>query len=147
MSCLAIFQTSQVFGYWGFLKSRVNSGAYLGSCQTSTETTTGSVLWKKVFLKNSQNSRENTCARASFLIKLQARGSFLYERNSCSPIIRSSHQRCSVKKRCSYKFHKIHMKTPVQTWAGADVELIWGRYTDFGHPNSRKVGKEKLFFA
>ena len=30
---------------------------------------------KKVFLQNSQNSQENTCARASFLIKLQARGS------------------------------------------------------------------------
>ena len=27
---------------------------------------------KKVFLKISQNSQENTCARVSFLIKLQA---------------------------------------------------------------------------
>ena len=27
---------------------------------------------KKVFLEISQNSQENTCARASFLIKLQA---------------------------------------------------------------------------
>ena len=27
---------------------------------------------KKVFLENSQNSQENTCARVSFLIKLQA---------------------------------------------------------------------------
>ena len=30
------------------------------------------VFYKKVFLKNSQNSEENTCARVSFLIKLQA---------------------------------------------------------------------------
>ena len=29
-------------------------------------------LWKKVFLKISQNSQENTCVRVSFLIKLQA---------------------------------------------------------------------------
>ena len=29
------------------------------------------VLWEKVFLKISQNSRENTCARDSSLIKLQ----------------------------------------------------------------------------
>ena len=29
---------------------------------------------KKVFLKISQNSQENTCARVSFLIKLQASG-------------------------------------------------------------------------
>ena len=30
------------------------------------------VFYKKVFLKFSQNSQENTCARASFLMKLQA---------------------------------------------------------------------------
>ena len=29
---------------------------------------------KKMFLETSQNSQENTCARASFLIKLQASG-------------------------------------------------------------------------
>ena len=37
---------------------------------------TEAVIWrcsaKKVFQKISQNSRENTCARVSFLIKLQA---------------------------------------------------------------------------
>ena len=38
------------------------------------EATTGGVLWKKVFLKNLQNSQENTCVRVSFLIKLQASG-------------------------------------------------------------------------
>ena len=32
----------------------------------------GSVLLKKVFLKISQNSQENNCARVSFLIKLHA---------------------------------------------------------------------------
>ena len=36
------------------------------------EAATGGVLYKKVFLKISQNSWENTCARVSFLIKLQA---------------------------------------------------------------------------
>ena len=34
------------------------------------EATTGGVI-KKVFLKISQNSQENTCTRVSFLIKLQ----------------------------------------------------------------------------
>ena len=34
-----------------------------------TEAATEEVLWKKVFLEISQNSRENTCARDSFLIK------------------------------------------------------------------------------
>ena len=33
---------------------------------------------KKVFLEISQNSQENTCARASFLIKLQVSGMQLY---------------------------------------------------------------------
>ena len=32
---------------------------------------------KKVLLEISQNSRENTCARVSFLVKLQATGVFL----------------------------------------------------------------------
>ena len=33
------------------------------------EAATGSVLWEKVFIEISQNSQENTCTRASFLIK------------------------------------------------------------------------------
>ena len=32
---------------------------------------------KKVFLKTSQNSQENTCASVSFLIKLQTSGNFI----------------------------------------------------------------------
>ena len=36
-----------------------------------SEAATRGVLYKKVFLKISQNSQENTCARVSFLIKLQ----------------------------------------------------------------------------
>ena len=36
------------------------------------------VLLKKVFLEISQNSQENSCARVSFLIKLQALGLQLY---------------------------------------------------------------------
>ena len=36
------------------------------------EAATRSVLWQKVFLEILQNSLENTCARVSFLIKLQA---------------------------------------------------------------------------
>ena len=36
----------------------------------SSEAATGGVLWKKLFLKISQNSQENTCTWGSFLIKL-----------------------------------------------------------------------------
>ena len=35
---------------------------------------------KKFFLKISQNSQENTCARVSILIKLQAQGLQLYQK-------------------------------------------------------------------
>ena len=38
----------------------------------NTEAVTGGVLFEKVFLELSQNSQENTRARVSFLIKLQA---------------------------------------------------------------------------
>ena len=38
----------------------------------SRETATRGVLLEKVFREISQNSQENTCARVSFLIKLQA---------------------------------------------------------------------------
>ena len=37
-----------------------------------SEAATGGVLSEKVFLEISQNLQENTCARVSFLIKLQA---------------------------------------------------------------------------
>ena len=39
-----------------------------------TEAAIGGVLWEKVFLEILQNSRKNTRARVSFLIKLQASG-------------------------------------------------------------------------
>ena len=38
----------------------------------NTETATVGVLSKKVLLEISQNSQENTCARDTFLIKLQS---------------------------------------------------------------------------
>ena len=41
----------------------------------TTDAGTVGVLSEKVFLEISQNSQENTCARASFLIELQAPGS------------------------------------------------------------------------
>ena len=43
---------------------------------------------KKVFLKISQNSQENTCARVYFLTKLQAWGLHLYCAQACNFIIK-----------------------------------------------------------
>ena len=47
-----------------------------------SEAATRGVLCKEVFLKISQNSQENTCARVSFLIKLQASGLQLYQKET-----------------------------------------------------------------
>ena len=41
----------------------------------NTEVVVRMCSWKKVFLQILQNSQENTCARVSFLIKLQAQTS------------------------------------------------------------------------
>ena len=43
-----------------------------GSNFQSAEAATGDVLLEKLFLELSENSQEKTCARVSFLIKLQA---------------------------------------------------------------------------
>ena len=42
------------------------------------EAANGGTLQNKVFLEISQNSQQNTCARVSFLIKLQGSGLQLY---------------------------------------------------------------------
>ena len=42
------------------------------------EAANGGVLYEKVFLKISQNSQENTCARVSISTKLQTWGLELY---------------------------------------------------------------------
>ena len=47
-------------------------------CFGIAEAADGGVLWKKVLIEISQNSQENTCARGSFLIKLQASGLQIY---------------------------------------------------------------------
>ena len=48
------------------------------SYMTELEATTRGALCRKVFLEISQNWQENTCARVSFLIKLQASDLQLY---------------------------------------------------------------------
>ena len=53
------------------IKCRYKTKTFYKAVQFS-ETATGGVLLKKVFLKISQNSQKNTGARAYFLIKLMA---------------------------------------------------------------------------
>ena len=50
----------------------------LKNCILNTEVVAWRCSVKKVFLEISENSQENTCARVSFLIKLQASDQQLY---------------------------------------------------------------------
>ena len=53
------------------------------------EVANGGVFLKKMFLKISQNSQENSCTRVSFLLKLQASGSTLLKKrlwHRCFPV-------------------------------------------------------------
>ena len=52
------------------LHPRISTSNLIG--KYNAEAATSGVPWKKVFLEISQNSKENTCATVSFLIKLQA---------------------------------------------------------------------------
>ena len=58
--------------FWWF-DAEVNLKFYTAKYLVS-EAVVRSCSVKKVFLEISQNSQENTCARVSFLIKLQASG-------------------------------------------------------------------------
>ena len=51
---------------------------------------------KKVFLEILQNSQENTCARVSFLIKLQALRLQLFKRDTLTQVF--SYEFCEISK-------------------------------------------------
>ena len=61
ISLLVFYPTFQIYMKCVFYKN-------LG-----TQAATGGVLWKKVFIKISQNSQENPCAGVFYLIKLQVK--------------------------------------------------------------------------
>ena len=53
----------------------------------SSDAAAGGVLSEKVFMEVSQNSQGNTCARVSFLIKLQAEAcNFIKKRDSSAGV-------------------------------------------------------------
>ena len=49
------------------------NAAFIDTLERAQEAVTGDILQEKVFLDISQNSQWKTCARASFLIKLDLR--------------------------------------------------------------------------
>ena len=53
------------------LERKIGNILTCSSYITLTVAATGGVIWKKVFLEISRNSQGNTCARDSFVIKLQ----------------------------------------------------------------------------
>ena len=72
-----------------------------------SEAATRGVLRKKVFREISQNSQENTCARVSFLIKLQASG---HIRNIYIYRAYSNDYFCSLKIHLIWAHLKFHYK-------------------------------------
>ena len=62
----SIAQQTRCLNWKGYQKVHTISGKIVLQAEAST----GGVPWKKVFLKISQNSQENICARVSLLIKL-----------------------------------------------------------------------------
>ena len=61
-----------------------------------TEEATGSVLLEKVFLEILPNLQENTCARVSILIKLQAWGRNFIKTETVAKVF--SHEFCEISK-------------------------------------------------
>ena len=55
------------------------SSRYLDALSNSPKVAIRGVLWKKVFLKISPNSQENTCVRVSFLISCRPENTFFTE--------------------------------------------------------------------
>ena len=62
---------------WTFYKSTIKCNWILLLCHVRVRSSHRSCSVKKVLLEISQNSQEKTCARVSFLIKLQASGNFI----------------------------------------------------------------------
>ena len=65
------------------LKSKIFAGI---SFLKVSEAATGGVLWDKVFLEISQNSQKTTCARAFFLIKLQAEACIFIKKETLAQV-------------------------------------------------------------
>ena len=65
---------------------------------------------KKVFLENSQNSQESTCARVSILVKLRASGMQLFQKETLAQVF--SCDFCEISKNTFFMEH---------LWATASV--------------------------
>ena len=86
------------------------------------EAATGGVLKEKVFIETSQNSQENTCARVSFLINLQAKACNFIEKETLEQV--HSCEFCEVSKKTflaerfqatASKFHTTRFKATYHT--------------------------------
>ena len=78
-----------------------------------SEAATRNVLWKNMFLEISQNSQENTSARVSFLIKLQAEACNFIKKETLAQLF--SCDFCEVSKNAFFKEH---------LWATASAETL-----------------------
>ena len=68
-----------------------------------TETATGGVLYKKVFLKISQDSQKNACARVSFLINCSPGASNFIKKDTLAQVV--SCEFCEIFKKTFFTEH------------------------------------------
>ena len=87
---------------------------------------------EKVFLEISQNSQENTCTRASFLIKLQAASNFIKKDwNRCFPANLANFLRVPFLQNTSRRLLQF-LFTLTCNW------IIWPRYSQRSRVNNNK---------
>ena len=88
---------------------------------------------EKVFLGISQNSQENTCITASFLIKLQAACNFI-KKETLEPVFS-----CKFSKFSKSTFSTEHVKTTSSVFVHPKCNwIIWPRYSQRSHVNNNK---------
>ena len=94
----------ELFAKWTFFAWRLKAA-------------TECVLWKNVFLKISQTSQENTCAKVFFSMKLQASGQQLYLKKTLAQVFS-----CEFRKISKNAFFTEHLRA---TASGNSFLNIW----------------------
>ena len=90
-----------------------------------SEAATGGVLQKKVFLEISQNSQENTCARVSFLIKLQASVRNISKSKNVSPGLIPKLRKICVDQRLGKYYCTLKNPNKVRHWQTKNRWWVW----------------------
>ena len=152
---IVYFFASKVLLQWPFKKSKsLPLSCFFLFLRAVQEAFAQRCFVKKVFLKMSQNSQENTRARVSFLIKMHAVASFADPRLylvvcACAPAPSRTKKAMILKRHHGYrkfrevKKHSLIATTLVTPWKVSKYGVFYGPYFPVYSPNTRKYGPEK----